>query len=152
MKPPADEDERTTDVGMFNFAASYRAAAAALDELKLKSTHPHSPTSWLYCHAIELYLKSHLRAVGHSVSDLRKQYGHNLTKLGGGYEATGGILDDEDKEVIELLAESDQPMRAKYIVTGAAFSQAGIPALARTANSLHESVRMYLKGKGRPVR
>jgi hypothetical protein len=52
-----EEEKRTTTLGLFNFAESYWAAAEALDNAKLKSTHPSSPVSFLYYHAIELYQK-----------------------------------------------------------------------------------------------
>src|SRR5262245_14202526 len=87
MRTPETDEDRTTDIGLFNYATSYHRAADALQKLKLKATHPDAPKSWLYCHAIELYLKAHLRAAGRSVVELRKRYSHDLTKLEEDYTA-----------------------------------------------------------------
>src|SRR5437763_7290582 len=86
----SQDDDRTTDIGLFNYAASYRAAADSLEEVDTRATHPEAPQSWLYCHAIELYLKSHLRAAGLSVSELKsRRYGHDLMKLREAHKANG---------------------------------------------------------------
>jgi hypothetical protein len=50
----------------------------ALQKAQVKATHPDDPICFLYFHAVELYLKSFLRAHGASVEELRTKYGHRL--------------------------------------------------------------------------
>jgi hypothetical protein len=77
-----DEDIRSSPLGFFNVAESYWAGAAALERAELQTTHPNSPISFLYYHAIELYLKAFLRLHGHSAKELRgKKFGHNTCCL-----------------------------------------------------------------------
>ncbi len=70
------EIDRLTPLGFFHFAASYRACAEKLRVCKLRATHPHAPLTFLYYHAIELYLKAFLRAHGHGSEKLRFELGH----------------------------------------------------------------------------
>jgi hypothetical protein len=55
-----DEIERTTPLGFFNYARSYWRSAEYLHAAKLKPTHPSAPVTFLFCHAIESYLKAFL--------------------------------------------------------------------------------------------
>jgi hypothetical protein len=81
MKPFTD-DARSSPLGFFNLAESYWAAAVALENAGLRTTHPTSPISFLYYHAIELYLKAFLRTHGHSARELRgKNFGHRTCCL-----------------------------------------------------------------------
>jgi hypothetical protein len=73
MFQKSDEDSRSNPLGFFNLAESYWSAAGALENAKLKTTHPNSPISFLYYHAIELYLKAFLRLHGHSAKELRSK-------------------------------------------------------------------------------
>jgi hypothetical protein len=60
------ELERTTALGLFNVAESYwRAAMHIHSSALLKGMH-NSPVSFLFYHAIELYLKAFLRHHGHT--------------------------------------------------------------------------------------
>jgi hypothetical protein len=56
----SDEIERTTPLGFFNYARSYWRSAEYLHAAKLKPTHPSAPVTFLFCHAIESYLKAFL--------------------------------------------------------------------------------------------
>ena len=56
-----DDDERTNAIGLFNTARSYWRSAEHLNAAGVKVTHPEAPVTFLFCHAIELYLKSYLR-------------------------------------------------------------------------------------------
>jgi len=76
------EDDRTTPVGLFHYAHSYAASAAALRKLDLKLTHPEAPIRFQYNHAIELYLKAFLRLHGLTVKELRsKPYSHDTKAM-----------------------------------------------------------------------
>jgi hypothetical protein len=56
----SDEIERTSPLGLFNYARSYWRSAEYLHAAKLKLTHPSAPATFLFYHAIELYLKAFL--------------------------------------------------------------------------------------------
>ena len=147
-----DEDERSRPVGFFNVAESYWRAAVALENAKLKSTHPGSPISFLYYHAIELYLKSFLRMHGHSAHELRgRHFGHRTCCLSERAGALGLYFDDEDLEVFSLMSTTDAVIRSRYIQTGY-FHWPTTKALDRTCKSLRRSVGQALKKSGIPLR
>jgi HEPN domain len=111
-------DERTTALGLFNYARSYRASADYLLSAKLQVPHAHAPLTFLYYHAVELYLKAYLRVQGYTVAQL-KSVSHNVSKLSTEVQSRGLILDDEDKEVLSSIAEGDNVIRSRYIQIGA---------------------------------
>jgi hypothetical protein len=114
-----DDDERNTPIGVFNYAESYWQAACALKQAKAKSTHPDAPISFLYYHALELYLKSFLRMHGHTAKELRgKQFGHRVCCLKERSKQLGLVFTDEDVETFSLLATTDAIIRSRYIQTG----------------------------------
>jgi hypothetical protein len=95
-----DADARTTQVGLYNLACSYHQAARALKKLKLRTTHPTSPVSFLYFHAIELFLKSFLRMHGHTVAELRKKFSHGFGPMRDRAAELGLDFMDEDLVVL----------------------------------------------------
>ena len=143
-------DERTTAVGLYHYALSYRAAADALGKQKFHTTHPDAPREFLYFHAIELFLKAYLRNAGMSVTAL-KGLSHSTGKLEAQFLKHRGFLADEDRAVLRLMEETDAVARARYIVTGY-FQKPTMEALARTAKSLSQTVRSNFKASGLPVR
>jgi hypothetical protein len=143
-------DDRTTALGLFNYAQSYRAAADCLLSAELKTTHPQAPMTFLYYHAIELYLKAHLRSQGLTVAELR-QVSHNISKLAAAVESRGLVLEDEDKEVLSLMAEADNIIRSRYIQTGT-YSRPEEEALSRTCAALDEAIAASLIKLGITVR
>lgn len=147
-----DEDKRTTPIGLFNYAESYWKAATALKSTKLRTTHPDAPVSFLYYHAVELYLKSFLRFHGHSAKELRGvKYGHRIGPISKRASILGLFFMDEDVEVFSLMAATDAVIRSRYIQTGY-FHVPAPEALDRTCKSLRESVGDELKRSGLPVR
>ena len=66
----SDED-RTTPLGLFNYARSYWQSGVRLHEARAKVTHPHAPVTLLLAHAIELYLKAFLRLRGLGIDKSR---------------------------------------------------------------------------------
>src|SRR5262245_47518692 len=58
------DDDRTTPLGLFNFARSYWQSGVLLHDANAKVTHPDAPVTLLLAHAIELYLKAFLRLCG----------------------------------------------------------------------------------------
>jgi hypothetical protein len=51
-------EDRTPDLGFFNYARSYQMAGDALVAAKVNSPFADMPVRLLYFHAIELYLKA----------------------------------------------------------------------------------------------
>jgi hypothetical protein len=146
----SDEDDRTTALGLFNFARTYWQSAVALKKANVRATHRDEPVTFLYCHAVELYLKAFLRAAGMSVKELREKYGHNVVKLAEAARADGLDFADEDNEVIVLIKEMD-PITLRYIRTGF-FTRPALEALDRTCRSFDESVETLLREQGLKTR
>ena len=113
--------ERPEDVSMafFNYAHSYASSAHTLGVADVIATHADAPISFLYFHAIELYLKAFLIARGLTERDLRKrEYGHNLCCLANEAEIRGLALTETDKRVILHLSETDNIITSRYIRLG----------------------------------
>lgn len=144
------DDERTNALGLFNTARSYWRSAEHLNAAQLKVSHPHAPVTFLYCHAIELYLKSYLRAAGNTVSDLKK-IGHRIARLAEAAAAAGLRLDPDKAEVLSHIDDWDVAIEARYIVTG--FSrQPSNEAFGSVAEQLDQVIAPFLRSKGHPVR
>jgi len=75
----SDNELRTSAIGLFNYAESYRRAALSLKAEENMWTHPYAPIVYLFSHSIELFLKSYLRK-SHSLNELRS-IGHNISNL-----------------------------------------------------------------------
>jgi hypothetical protein len=112
-----DDDERTNAVGLFNTARSYWRSAEYLNAASLQVTHPQAPVTFLFCHAIELYLKAYLRGAGKSVSEL-KQVGHRVANLAKVAVNTGLKIEVEQAEVLNHIDDAAAAIEARYIVTG----------------------------------
>jgi hypothetical protein len=152
LKVGGNDDSRSSPLGFFNVAESYWAAAVALEKAELPSTHPSSPISFLYYHAIELYLKAFLRMHGHSAKELRgKKFGHRTCCLSERAAVVGLHFDDEDLQVFSLMACTDAVIRSRYIQTGY-FHWPTPAALDRTCKSLRQSVGQSLKKANIPAR
>jgi len=141
-------EECNTPIGFFNFADSYWVAARALHGLKLKSTHPDSPTTFLYHQSIELYLKSFLLLRGVKVADI---FGHKIVHLANRTMKLGLSFDDEDLEVFGLLDSSNSVITARYLHVGF-FTRASIEALDRTCKNIRGLISTEMKASGIPVR
>lgn len=143
-------DDRTTAQGLFNYARSYWQSGEVLLNAKLNVTHPDAPITFLFYHAIELYLKAFLRAAGKSVSDV-KAISHHIVKIAAEAQKLGLLLDEEDMQVINLMHDFDNVVRSRYIVTGA-FSRPAEDALSRTCNSLDQLIVVELRKRNVSVR
>lgn len=131
-----DEEERTTAMGLFNFAHSYWVSAAVLGRTPRDATHKDAPVEYLYYHAIELYLKSFLRLKGYTLQRL-KALGHSLPKLHNAAISHGLLADAEDREVISLIP--DNYLSSRYIRSGF-FTKASPEALWGVCRLLHEDI------------
>jgi HEPN domain-containing protein len=146
-----DEAERSRPVAYFNFADTYWTAAKALRRSKAKASHKDSPVRFLYYHAIELYLKAHLRAHKIHPYDMRNKFGHDAGKLSAKSAELGLDFDDEDLEIFDLMSKTDAVIRSRYILTGS-YRLPDIDALNRTCKSLRLSVGKVLIAKKEPIR
>jgi len=147
-----DTEARTTPFGMFNMAESYFRAARALKAAKLKGTHPDHPVAFLYYHSIELYLKSFLRLHGHSAKELAsRKFGHQTAALVGRADQLGLELMDEDREILDLMANTDAVIRSRYLLIGA-FYWPTIDGLDRVCKSIRVPIGQSFRRKGFPVR
>jgi hypothetical protein len=146
----ADDEKRTTAIGLFNRAEAYWLSACALEKASVKHGHADSPVRYLFYFAIELYLKAFIRD-HHTLEDLEKKFGHKTTKLSARAEKLGLTFDAHDKELFAMVGDTDIVIRARYIRTGAA-RWPTFATLNATCENLREDVGEALKKKGNPVR
>ena len=109
--------DRTSAVGLFNFARSYWRSAEQLRGRPARVTHPDSPITFLLCHALELYLKAYLRGVGRDIADL-KRIGHRVADLSRAAVSAGLKLSPEHVAILSHIDDTDAAIEARYIVTG----------------------------------
>ena len=142
--------DRYPPIGLFNFAASYQAAAELLLHRAIRATHPEAPIAFLYYHSIELYLKAYLRL--HNVSMRRlRDIGHDFIKLGVRAQHFGLLLNARDLEILQILSEGDAWARARYLELGMA-SSPDLMELGRTCKRLNKSIGQAMSSAGLPVR
>jgi hypothetical protein len=149
-----EEDEsRTTSTGLFNLAEAYRMSGEALMAAKIKTAHAESPVRFLYYHAIELFLKAFLREHGHSAAVLSdpKKFGHKTAKLTARAAQFGLSFSDRDREVLDLMGETDAVIRSRYIRTGP-FTWPRVEALSDTCENLRQDIGAALKKAGVTLR
>jgi HEPN domain-containing protein len=108
------------------------------------------PVRFLYYHAIELFLKSYLVLHGYTEAKV-KGIGHRVKDLAVEAAKKGLAFDDEDTEVIGLMAEESTVIESRYLRVGL-FRWPAVDALDRTAASLLDSIRRGLRAAGRKVR
>jgi len=150
MTGAIDDNERTNAVGLFNTARSYWHSAEHLNAANLEVTHPQAPVTFLFCHAIELYLKAFLRGAGKSVAEL-KQIGHRVANLAKAAVSAGLKIEPEQSEVLSHIDDASVAIEARYIVTG--FKN--LPtndALSGAAAYLDQAICAALAKGGLPVR
>jgi hypothetical protein len=118
MAKEIDDDERTNALGLFNTARSYWQSAEHLAAAHLKLTHPQAPITFLFCHAIELYLKAYLRGVGNKSVVQLKHLGHHVADLAKAAVSAGLVIGKEQSEILSHIDDTDVAIEARYIVTG----------------------------------
>jgi DNA-binding transcriptional ArsR family regulator len=151
MAGEIDDDERTNALGLFNTARSYWRSAEYLAAANLKVTHPTAPVTFLFCHAIELYLKAYLRGVGKSVAQL-KQVGHRIANLAKTAVDTGLMIEPEQSEVLSHIDDAAMAIEARYIVTGFKGQLPTSGALSGAATYLDQFISAALIKAGLPIR
>jgi hypothetical protein len=93
-----EDDDRTTSMGPFNTAEAYRLAAIKLGEPSVWGGHAYKPVQFLYCHAIELYLKALLRQK-HSVEVITNKFRHDTKGLVREAENLGLFVTTRDRDI-----------------------------------------------------
>lgn len=150
MSNQIDRDERTNALGLFNTARSYWRSAEYLNAGGVRVTHPQAPVTFLYCHAIELYLKAFLRGDGKSIADLKK-LGHRVAVLANVAIENGLALTPEHQEILSHIDDADVPIEARYIVTGFKVRPTN-EGLSSVSESLDQTVGEALAKTGLPIR
>lgn len=141
-------EDRATSIGLFNYAHSYSVSAIELQDSEVRVTHPDAPVYYLYYHAIELYLKSYLRANGVTVNDLSKKYSHRALKTANATKNFGLIFRSEDIALFDIMHKSDAVIETRYIVTGSK-QLPTFEALRDTCSYLHKMIgSAAFKGSG----
>jgi HEPN domain-containing protein len=146
MTAATDDDERTNSLGLFNTAEAFRLSAMALP---IRHGHADKPPRFLYCHALELYLKALLRQK-HSIVTVRK-LGHRIKLLMREAETLGLVVGDDDRAVLTLIDDTDAMIDSRYIRTGTK-RLATLDALSRTSKSIRDAVGTVLRRNRVPVR
>jgi HEPN domain-containing protein len=141
------DDDRTTPLGLFNYARSYWQSGVLLHEARAKVTHPDAPVTLLLAHAIELYLKAFLRLRGVGIEEVKNSFGHDFKKLAEEASSRGLSLGEEEIDIAAILTEKESIRRSRYIETGY-YQRPGLAALSRTCRGLDQSVSATLRDAG----
>jgi hypothetical protein len=144
------EDDRTTPLGLFNYARSYWQSGVLLHHTRPKVTHPDAPVTLLLAHAIELYLKSFIRLRGVGTEEVKSSFGHDFKKLVEEASSRGLSLGKEEIDIAAILTEQESIRRSRYIETGY-YRRPGMAALSRTCQGLDQSVSAALRDAGMTI-
>jgi HEPN domain-containing protein len=139
------DDDRTTPLGLFNYARSYWQSGVLLYDARAKVTHSDAPITLLLAHAIELYLKAFLRLRG-----VRTTFGHDFKSLVDEASSRGLSLGEEEIDIAAILTEKESIRRSRYIETGY-YQRPGLAALSRTCQALDQSVSEALRNAGMSI-
>ena len=112
------DDDRTTPLGLFNYARSYWQSGVLLHDAQATVTHPDAPVTLLLAHAIELYLKAFLRLRGVGIEEVKSSFGHDFKKLVDEASSRGLSLGNEEIDIAAILTEQESIRRSRYIETG----------------------------------
>jgi hypothetical protein len=140
--------DRYPPIGVFDFSVSYRAAAGPSAKQAFQATRFRDPISFLYCHAIELYLKAFLCLQKVSMSKLRG-IGYDFITLLVRSRHKGLVIESKTNEIVELLTESSARGSARYLEVGAV---PGIEERGRGCQRFHKAVGEALAAAELPVR
>lgn len=143
----AKVSERSSPLGLFNYARSYWQAAVWLHGSAANVAYPDAPITLLMAHAIELYLKAYLLLHGVSADEAKHTFGHDFEKLLEAAHDRGLVLSDKDKAVATLLKEQESIRRSQYVETGH-FTQPTVDALSNTCERLDQSLASALQSAG----
>jgi HEPN domain-containing protein len=145
-----DEIDRHSPIGFYNFAGSYHTAADLICEHGLYATHPEGPATFLYCHAIELYLKSFLRFHGTSAKKLQS-IGHDYRRLLSRASKRGLVLEAMEDEVLNII-DGEIWSRSRYLETGFRSGRPSLDELSTASRTLRRQIGKVLSDAGMTVR
>lgn len=148
----ADANERTTSVGLYHYAESYRDCGERLADNPPPALMFDAPIQFMFWHAVELYFKAHLRSEGVSVWHLRsRKLGHDLHRLHGECVKRGLLLTRYPEAFFDFV-DPEEPLEARYIKTGYKVMRPSLQSLRLVTREIREAVAQNLKAKGEPVR
>lgn len=146
-----DDDDRTTSVGLYHFAESYRDCGEALAARRPDKLMFDAPIEFLFWHAIELYFKAYLRAQGATAAELRTKFGHNLSRLHAACVDQGLSLSRYPEAFFDFM-DPDEAIEARYIRIGAKMAKPTVISLQGVTAEIRDAVAQALKARGQPVR
>ena len=113
-----NDDDRSTPLGLFNYARSYWQSGVLLHHARAKVTHPDAPVTLLLAHAIELYLKAFLRLRGVGIEEVRTTFGHDFKSLVDEASSRGLSLGKQEIDIAAILTEKESIRQSRSIETG----------------------------------
>jgi hypothetical protein len=145
------DDERTTEVGLYHYAESYRSCAERLETGPPEHLMFEAPIEFLFYHALELYMKAYLRSAGLTVDDLRaRKFGHQLQALWTECCNRGLALGGYPDAFFDFLDPSEV-MATRYISTGF-YRKPSMGALHEVTQQVRNLVRDALMSQGKAIR
>lgn len=127
-------------IGWFLFADSYFVCGNTLRPHAAKLRFDN-PVTYLFFHAMELYLKAFLQLKGMPEQELRsRRLGHDLVALSNRAEELGLTVSEAVKEVLAHAVLEDEPIEARYLVPGAKH-RLTLDALYACCDNLRAAVR-----------
>ena len=139
---------RTSPIGFFNFADSYFVAAKKLNGTRFRTTHPDSPTRFLYHQTLELYLKSFLLLKGESIDSI---FGHRLVQLGNRAGKLGLSLELTHKAVFRSFDRLNTVISARYLEVGYYEGVIALEDIDKACTSLRQEIAQHLQSLGNPI-
>lgn len=112
-------DNRTDEIGLFNFADAYATCARALNNARPADLRFGDPIDFLCFHAAELCLKAFLRSTGTRVRTLSSNaFGHSYERLFAAATANGLSVSPGTKDLFLDAQRNELPILSRYIRTG----------------------------------
>ena len=140
------DDERTDAVALHNKARSYLRSARYLNAASPGVSCSHAGVTFLFCHAIELFLLSYLRAHGGEGAELdnlnRRVAATTSRAVGAGLKLHPDVV-----ATLSQIAETLTSIEVRYIVTGVK-QIPNIGPLSNAAQKLDAAVSKALEDLG----
>jgi hypothetical protein len=121
----------------------------ALKAQRVQSGHADQPVRFLYCQAIELYLKALLRQK-YGVKKL-EDIGHKMERLVKKAQTMGLTITDDDAAVFSLIGNTGVLIEFRYIRTGAK-TLPTLEELNLACNNVRDGIGKLLRNNNVPVR
>jgi hypothetical protein len=102
---------------LFDQAEAYRQSAATLQSAGLDHYLSPLPVRNLYYTSIELYLKAHLRAHGHSIDELEGKYRRDFRRMRKRCISLGLVVTPAQDATLEYFVRTPASVRTKFSST-----------------------------------